>query len=380
MYFRMAIACTPIQVFISVQAPLTVPRNLVQIFLSLSKFNFPNRNLSVELGQTETKNTLKSMPAMVETMAFSGKVPWHGLGVPVEEADLYNWESFCEKSGLNWDADLVPLVCKDSLEEVDRFAVRRRTDNKILGNVGARYTILQNRDAFAWFKPFLDAQESQLHTAGSLCDGSRVWVLAKLNRDPIEVLPGDTVDKFLLLSHSHDGSLAVRIGFTPVRVVCVNTLAMAHSSNASKLIRCKHSSKVHENLDNIRETMNLANQEFEATAEQYKLLVRKDISQADLEKYVKKVLEVEEPKEGKEIPTRTKNIMEEIFELFETGKGTDIPGVKGTYWGAYNSVTEYFSYNAGRNASNRLNSLWFGANSNANKLALQAAVDMSQAA
>jgi phage/plasmid-like protein (TIGR03299 family) len=313
----------------------------------------------------------------VAKMAYAGSTPWHGLGTPVEESDLYNWESFCEKSGLNWDCELVPLVTKDTQEEVDRFAVRRRTDNKVLGNVGARYTVLQNSEAFSWFKPFLEAQEAQLHTAGSLCGGSRVWVLAKLNRDPIEVLPGDTVDKFILLSHAHDGSLAVRCGFTGIRTVCANTLAMAHSSNTSKLIRCKHSSKVHENLENIRETMNLVNQEFEATAEQYKLLTRKDINQADLEKYVQKVLEVDETKE---IPTRSKNIISEICELLETGLGHDIPGVSTSWWGGYNAVTEYFNYNSGRNASNRLNSLWYGANSTANKKALELALQFATAA
>jgi hypothetical protein len=82
---------------------------------------------------------------------------------------------------------------------------------------------LQNKDAFAWFQPFLDAREAALHTAGSLRQGSRIWVLAKLNRDPLVIAEGDEVEKFLLLSHGHDGSLAVRCGFTPVRVVCANT-------------------------------------------------------------------------------------------------------------------------------------------------------------
>ena len=89
-------------------------------------------------------------------------------------------------------------------------------------------TILQNRDAFKWFQPFLDAKEAALHTAGSLREGSRIWVLAKLNRDPLVIAPGDEVEKFVLLSHGHDGSLAVRVGFTPIRVVVPNTLALAH--------------------------------------------------------------------------------------------------------------------------------------------------------
>src|SRR5262249_28186145 len=152
--------------------------------------------------------------------------------------------------------------------------------------------------AFGWFQPFLDAREEALHTAGSLRSGSRIWVLAKLSRDPLVIAEGDTVERFLLLSHGHDGSLAVRCGFTPIRVVCANTLAMAHGSDASKLIRLKHTKDVLENLANVREVMDLANAEFEATAEQYRRLARKSVNQSDLRKYVKRVLKVEDDQEA----------------------------------------------------------------------------------
>ena len=232
-----------------------------------------------------------------------------------------------------------------------------------------------------------------MHTAGALFGGSRIWILAELNRDPMEIACGDIVEKYVLLSHSHDGSLAVRAGFSPIRVVCWNTLSMAHSSELSKLIRLKHSKNVHQNLENLREIMNLVNAEFEATAEQYRLLASKDINQKDLRKYVKAVFEIEaednviwpekgeRTKEMKEFCSeRTKNIMEEVMALMETGKGNNLPSVRGTYWVAYNSLTQYLSYNAARNDDNRLNSLWFGQNSKLNSHALSIAVEMAQAA
>lgn len=320
------------------------------------------------------------MSANVETMAYVGATPWHGLGTAMEESDWYNLDSVIAKSGLDWEAEKVQLKTVDALTEfpdgqiVDHYAVRRKTDNRILGTVGPRYTILQNRKAFEWFEPFSKAKEAAFHTAGSLDEGSRIWILAKINRDPMVIVPGDEVEKYLLLSHSHDGTLAVRVGFTPIRVVCANTLAMAHGDKASKLIRIKHSAKVETNLDNIRDTINLANKEFEATAEQYRKLANKDINKADLEKYVKTVMGLEDEKE---ISTRSKNIMDEIVGLFETGKGNDMPGVKGTYWAAYNGITQYYTWDAGRNESNRLNSLWFGPNANKNKEALETALQMA---
>jgi phage/plasmid-like protein (TIGR03299 family) len=314
------------------------------------------------------------MAHMIETMAYFGELPWHRLGTALDEADLYDWAAASKKAGLDWEVELVPLLTADTQAQVDHRAVRRKTDGRTLGVVGPRYAPLQNKDAFGWFQPFLDAREAALHTAGALRQGSRVWVLAKLNRDPLVIAQGDTVEKFLLLSHGHDGSLAVRCGFTPVRVVCANTLAMAHGNNASKLIRVKHTKDVLENLANVREVMNLANQEFEATAEQYRLLARRSINQADLRRYVKKVFKVEDDQQAS---SRLKNLMEEIVGLADAGRGNNLPSIRGTYWSAYNGVSEWLTYSRGRSEDARLNSLWFGDSALTNRHALEVALDMA---
>src|SRR5262249_29933413 len=197
---------------------------------------------------------------------------------------------------------------------------------------------------------------------------------ARLNRTPLVVAPGDEVEKFILLSHGHDGSLAVRVGFTPVRVVCQNTLSMAHGFDASTLIRVKHTKDVQANLANIREVMDLANAEFEATAEQYRLLARKSINQADLRRYVKKVFKVEEGREGS---TRLKNIMEEIVGLAEVGRGKDVRCVSGPLGGGYRGVSGWGGYRGGNSRGNRLNSLWFGDGASLNRRALETALEMA---
>jgi phage/plasmid-like protein (TIGR03299 family) len=307
-------------------------------------------------------------------MAYFGQLPWHGLGTGLEEGDLYDWPAASKKAGLDWEVELAPLITADTQAKVTHRAVRRTSDSKVLGVVGPRYAPLQNKDAFAWFTPFLDAKEAALHTAGSLRGGSRVWVLAKLNRDPLVIASGDEVEKYILLSHGHDGSLAVRAGFSPIRVLCANTLAMAHGSDASKLIRLKHTKDVLENLANVREIMNLANQEFEATAAQYRLLARKSINQQDVRRYVRRVLKIDG---DQDISTRTTNIVEEIVRLAEAGRGNDLPSVRGTLWTAYNGLAEWLTYNRGRSEDNRLNSLWFGDSANLNRHALEVALDMA---
>jgi phage/plasmid-like protein (TIGR03299 family) len=247
-----------------------------------------------------------------------------------------------------------------------------------LGVVGPRYTPLQNIDAFDWFQPFIDAGECALHTAGSLHEGQKVWVLAQLNRDNSEIVRGDEVCKFILLSNSHDGTTAIRVGYTPIRVVCANTMAMAHSKGSgSKLIRIRHTRSSKNNLENVRDIMDNINAEFEATAEQFRFLASKNFNQADIRRYVKTMLDIEGTPDD-DIKTRTRNIMDDILARIE-GPKQSATGVRGTWWAAYNGFNEYLNYAKGRTEDNRLDSLWFGLNANDNIKALNKAVEFANA-
>lgn len=312
------------------------------------------------------------MSHKVETMMYVGQTPWHGLGVALEEAPTIS--EAITAAGLDWEVGLRDLFTSDG-EKVPNRATVRETDGSVLGVVGPRYTPLQNTEALDWFQPFIDSGDATLHTAGSLDDGKKIWVLAQLNRDPSEIVPGDDVCKFILLSNSHDGTTAVRPGFTPIRVVCANTLCAAHQSTASKFIRVRHTRKITTNLEKVRDLMNAANAEFEATADQYRHLASKDFNQADVRKYVKTLLNVENVVDS-DLPTKTKNIIEEVLGLIE-GPKQSFPGVSGTWWAAYNGYNEYLNYSRGRNNDNRMNSLWFGTGANDNRKALELALNMA---
>lgn len=308
------------------------------------------------------------MPAEIESMMFAGAVPWHGLGNPIPDG-LTDIAEGIKAAGLDWGVELIPLITLDG-RVVTHKGVQRVTDKEILGVVGPRFVPLQNSEAFEWFEPFLQSGEAYLHTAGSLKGGSRIWVLAKLDRDPLVIRPDDLVEKYLLLSHAHDGTLAVRVGFTPIRVVCNNTLTLAHSDERSQLIRVKHSKQTKVNLEAIRETINTIDQRFNATAEQYKRLADKHINQKDVLSYVELVFGVEPVEErSKQAERLVEDIMTRIYSS-SLGNG------QGSLWDAYNGVTEYLSWKAGRNDSTRFDSLWFGANANLNQKALDTALEL----
>jgi phage/plasmid-like protein (TIGR03299 family) len=304
-------------------------------------------------------------------MFYRGDAPWHNLGRFIDPEKHLTSEEAIVAAGLDWEVKTQPLYLGDSTLVPSNKAVVREDNNEVLGVVGKNYTPLQNRKAFEFFDPFIESNGASFETAGSLKGGKKIWALAKINQDPMEIMKNDIVEKYVLLSNGHDGTVSLRVGFTPIRVVCQNTLSMAIGNSASQLIRLKHTSNIEENLDKVGEIMNLANQEFEATAEQYRFLSNKTVNTKDLERLVKLVFVgenyLEEEKLGIE---RGKRIFANVLELFETGRGTEVSGVKGTAWGAYNAVNEYLQYERGSDDDNRLDKMWFGDSATMNRKAL----------
>lgn len=313
-------------------------------------------------------------------MMYTGETPWHGLGTKLDAPPTV--AEGIKAAGLDWAVRLDPLYrCLPSENglvasmAVDAYATVRESDETTLGVVGPRYQPLQNIDAFKFFDPFLESKAATLHTAGCLDGGRRVWVLAHVAGSKTEIVPGDRVDSFILLSNSHDGTLAVRVGFTPIRVVCANTLASAHKDLGSKLLRVRHTKSVTETLDMIRDVMGLVQREFRATTEQYRALAARHVNASDLRKYVRRVLEL--PEDASKDSTRSRNQIGAIIRRAEIGDGQDMPLVRGTYWAAYNGITEWLSRERGHNRDSRLDSLWFGSSAEMSRRALELALSMA---
>ena len=325
------------------------------------------------------------MPANFESGVFYGEPAWHGLGTTLDDNSpaRKSVEQTIAAAGMDWEVEKYPMEIARAVsvpqehqgrEITDKFAVARKSDGQVFGIVGNGYTVLQNREMFQWFQPFLDAEVMEFETAGSLFGGRIVWVLARVCQDDMEVQQGDKVRPYILLSSGHDGLTPIRVGFNPVRVVCANTLAMAHNSSASNLFRLRHTPNHAVQMEKIRETMDVITAEFQATAEQYRRLAECGIDETQLRKYVKRVFDM--PENNEEITTRTENKLQQIMAMAASGIGQD---GELTAWSAYQGVTQYLSYESGRDQSRRLKSLWFRKNATVNQTALQLATDMLSA-
>ncbi len=192
------------------------------------------------------------MPANVETMFYVRVTPWHGIGTCVESA-LSSKEAL-EKSGLNWNVVQRPIMAS-SCDPIPGYKANiRDIDNRVLGVVTDRYRVVQNSEAFA-FTDALLGEGVKYETAGSLQDGRKVWLLAKLPDKYI--IEGEQVDPYLVFSSSHDGSAAIKVAMTPIRVVCQNTLNIALSS-AKRVWSTIHVGDLSAKMDEAHNTLLLA--------------------------------------------------------------------------------------------------------------------------
>ena len=229
------------------------------------------------------------MSALVETMFSSGRqVPWHNLGIIVEEAP--SSEEAIRLAGLNWEVQQQPIYLADGTEIKGNYANVRSSDGKALGIVGDRYKIVQNTDAFA-FTDALLGEGVKYETAGSLKDGKVIWLLAKMP-ETIEIL-GDKVDPYMVFTNTHDGSGAVRVCMTPVRVVCNNTLNAA-IRGARRVWSARHTGSVTNKLDDARETLQFANQYLEATKQTFEDLYKVKLNEFSLYKTINDIIPITE--------------------------------------------------------------------------------------
>src|SRR6056300_1455706 len=216
------------------------------------------------------------MAHLVETMAYAGKVPWHGLGVPVSN-DLTPAQMM-EKAGLDWKVrELESFVDFDGKRlPTGQKSLIRETDGRILTNVGENWNPVQNEKAFEFFSEYVMAGDMEMHTAGSLKDGQMVWALAKV-KDSFEILGGDRVDSYLLFSNPHQYGKSIDIRFTPIRVVCNNTLTFSLESKAERSVCVGH--RVEFDSFAVKKQLGIATMKMEQYSEVAKFLAGKPFTQ-----------------------------------------------------------------------------------------------------
>lgn len=298
--------------------------------------------------------------------------PWHGLGVAVNGPA--NAAETIAAASLNWEVETRPVYqyapseiiggnqFYRHLEIPNKNAIVRADTNEVFAVMGSGYEPVQNVDAFSFFDEVIAQGEAIYHTAGSLFGGRKVWILAKLP-DDIVVTETDKIGKYILLSNSHDGSSALRMKFTPIRVVCSNTLSVALSDTSG--FYAKHTRNVLQRASEAREVLGLAAQYYDIFATQVDRLVNARMTVIEVQDYLQKLYNFKEDVSYDDQDYRVTRAYENTLDLLNH-RTNRVGGMEGTKWAAYNAVTYYLDHERtvsgqdGYELDRRLDSTWFG--------------------
>ena len=316
------------------------------------------------------------MAHMVETMAYAGETPWHGLGVQVP-ADL-SPAQMLEKAGLDWTVEKVPAFADigGKKTSVGWSALVRNTDEQMLSVVSNDWNPVQNHEAFEFFHEYCAAGDMEMHTAGSLRNGQIVWVLAKV-KESFELFKGDQVDSYLLFTNPHKFGQSIDVRFTPIRVVCNNTLTLSLSKSEERMVKKSHRTEFDAAL--VKEQLGIATDKLAKYKEMAEFLGSKRYTNGSMTEYFNKIFPViaynkEKGAQRKEMSKSATRAM----EIVSTQPGAQF--AEGSFWQLFNAVTYLTDHEIGRSADTRLQSAWFGPNKNLKIKALETAVEMAEVA
>lgn len=308
------------------------------------------------------------------SMAYTGDKPWHELGTHVDHA--MTAAEALEASNLDWKVEKHPIFYRrpdtEEMVEVEgKNAIVRMDTYQALGVVGKRYHPLQNGEALSLFDAIVGEKLAVYHTIGALGKGEKIWLLAKLPGS-VWITPEDNIDKYVMLTNSHDGSSAIQITVTPIRVVCQNTLNIALESTTDRMSKVRHTMNLGKGIEEIRDQLGMVNRYYRLFQEAGQFLVAKQATTNLIEEVFSNLgLSKDKASES----TRTKNIRNDILERFEKGMGNDLPTIKGSIWAFINGLSEHVDYGRGSDRG-RTKSILFGSGLNMKQRAFDKVLEL----
>jgi phage/plasmid-like protein (TIGR03299 family) len=332
----------------------------------------------------------------VETMAYraDGGLPWHGLGEPVSN-DI-SVDEMLKVADLDWTVSKRPLYFRKQTEG-EKIAMRiapgeyglvRDTDEAFFDTVGENWTPTQNRDAVEFFTRFVKAGDMQMETMGSLKGGRFIWALARIG-ESFKIGNGiDETRAYLLLSSPHQFGFSLTAALTPVRVVCWNTItaALGHrldgKNKGGATFRMTHARAFDDDMKaKAEQALGLAHAEMQTFSHTAEMLSGVGAKVSDVMDYYHDVMQIEREQpdpEGEDTEVKINSTIKRFADSLTFAPGQDIPTAKGTWWGAFNSVTYTVDHELCLTSDTRLHSAWYGYGAGLKRRALELAVNYAE--
>ncbi|MBD7923080.1 MULTISPECIES: DUF932 domain-containing protein [Xanthomonas] len=298
---------------------------------------------------------------LIETMAYAGEIPWHGLGnrlAPRQPIDVWK-----RQAGMDWkieEAEVRYVAGSHNLGVIHAFPEQKvlyRSDTRLpLSVVSKRFQVVQPGQILEFYRDLTSSNGFELETAGVLREGRKFWALARTGQSA--TLKGrDKVNGYLLLATACDGTLATTAQFTSVRVVCNNTLSIA-LGNASGAIKVPHRSQF--DPDVVKRQLGITVSSWDGFVARMKALVERPVDPDSVEVLLRRVLTYAAP-DGKAAVVN-EQALANVRALYEGGgRGALMASSRGTAWGLLNSVTEFIDHHRrARSDDHRRDAAWFG--------------------
>mgnify|MGYP003136418517 CR=1 FL=1 len=311
------------------------------------------------------------MPAGIyknDEMMYTGSAPWHRLGVHLDNPATA--EEAIVAAKLDWEVETQPVYVsrlnefngREYVEVPNKRAIIRKDTDEVFTIMGDGYQPAQNRKAFGMFDEVVGQGEAIYHTAGSFFNGRKIFILAKLP-DDIIINEDDVVQPYILLSNSHDGTSALRMQLTPIRVVCANTLRFATKEQGG--FYGKHTKNLMSRAGEAREILGLADAYYKMFAQRADQLLNTRMTILDVHRYLENVYQFKADKHYEEQDHRLKVAYESTLDLLNHPTN-NVGGMGGTAWQAWNAVTYYIDHDRvvrgseDKRDDKRLDASWFG--------------------
>lgn len=298
---------------------------------------------------------------LVETMAYAGDKPWHGLGNKL--APQQPIEAWRQQAGMDWkieESEVRYITGNNNLGVINAFPEQKvlyRSDTRApLAVVSKRFKVVQPGEILEFYRDLTSQSGFELETAGVLREGRKFWALARTGQST--TLKGrDKVDGYLLLATACDGTLATTAQFTSVRVVCNNTLRVALGNN-NGAVKVPHRSEF--DPEAVKRQLGITVASWDGFVARMKALVERPVDPDTVEGLLRRVLTYAGPDGRADIVNE--QALANVRALYEGGgRGAMLPSSRGTAWGLLNSVTEYVDHHRrARSDDHRRDAAWFG--------------------
>ena len=275
------------------------------------------------------------MAANIESLFYVRETPWHGLGTKVMEAPTST--DALTLAGLDWQVRQ-EQVYTDTGEAIPGYKANiRDKDRCVLGVVTDRYKVIQNHEAFA-FTDALLGNGVRYETAGSLQGGKRVWILARLPKEYI--ISGEQISPYLVFSNAHDGSGAVKVALTPVRVVCNNTLNLALDT-AKRSWSMLHTGNIKDKMQEAEQTLFMAEEYMVRLGKEFENLQKQKITDKQVAEYIERLLPLEKGATSIQDKNTTKLREDMAHRYFDA---PDLQGVGKNAYRFINAVSDFATH------------------------------------